>query len=83
LEGDREWLETFFRAQKEINRNNDSSFVKEQSEKAQGILSKKLSEEELQTLLNKQKELWQIEKQLVDLNIYEEKYEVKIEITNK
>ena len=83
MEGDREWLETFFRAQKEINRNNDSSFVKEQSEKAQGILSKKLSEEELQTLLNKQKELWQIEKQLVDLNIYEEKYEVKIEITNK
>ncbi|RHZ35837.1 hypothetical protein [endosymbiont GvMRE of Glomus versiforme] len=75
-----DWLDSFFKAQKEISRNSDNSFAKEQSENAQNILNKKLTKEELCALLNKHQEIWQLEKQLVDLNIYEEKYEARIEV---
>ena len=75
-----DWLDSFFKAQKEINRNSNNSFAKEQSENARNILNKKLTKEELRILLDKHNEIWQLEKQLVDLNIYEEKYEARIEV---
>lgn len=76
-----DWLDSFFKAQKEISRNSNNSFAKEQSENAQNILNKKLTKEELHVFLEKNREVWQLEKQLVDLNIYEEKYEARIEVS--
>ena len=84
VEGEsQDWLDSFFKAEKEVSRNSNNSFAKEQSENSQNILNKKLTKEELHSLLDRYKDIWQLEKQLVDFNIYEEKYEARIEVPAK
>ncbi|WNE41121.1 MAG: Ribonuclease Y [Mycoplasmataceae bacterium] len=83
LQVNSEWLETFYRAQKEVDRNVNNTFAQEQVEKSRNILKQSLTEDEIQTSLTKQREIWQLEKELVELNIYEERYEAKVEAPPK
>jgi uncharacterized protein with von Willebrand factor type A (vWA) domain len=83
LQANSEWLETFYRAQKEIDRNSNNTFAQEQVGKSYNILIQSITDDEINNSLTKQREIWQLEKQLVDLNIYEERYEAKVETLPK
>lgn len=66
-----EWPETLLEAQAEITQGNKS--FQKALERSKKILSKELTKEELQILLDKQLEVTQLEKQLTDLQIQEQK----------
>src|SRR5204863_2955184 len=75
-----DYLDIFLEAQVENDSNN---FVVKQIERAKNKLDKKLSEQELQALLTKQKEVDELEKQLEYLQVPEQKYKTQIEVWTK
>jgi len=68
-------------AQIELLMNSESSsFAQKQLIRIKRSLIKKVTEEEIQTLLSKQKEINYLEKELANFHFQEEKLEANIEI---
>jgi len=74
-EEEQERLETYLKAQQEYNQ---TPFVKKQLKKVQEKLSEKLTEEELASIVNKQKEIVELEQQLKNLQIEEQLAQIQI-----
>ena len=80
-EEDWELVESLLEAQIELLMNSESSsFAQKQLIRIKRSLIKKVTEEEIQTLLSKQKEINYLEKELANFHFQEEKLEANIEI---
>jgi hypothetical protein len=72
----RELLENMLQAQSELANNKDNSFAQKQLEKTKKILQKKLTEEEIQNIMDNHKEISKLEKEFGCLEVYENVIEI-------